>query len=116
MAVFVADMASEASHPKGADVIAIMTPNDTHHAYSLLALDAGFDVICDKPLSNTLDEALEMVNKVKETGLIFALTHNYTGYPMVRQAKAMVDDGQLGEMRLIQVEYVQGGKADENDP
>jgi predicted dehydrogenase len=109
-------IAGEAAHRQGADVIAIMTPNDTHHAYSLLALGAGFDVICDKPLSNTLDEALEIVNKVKETGLIFALTHNYTGYPMVRQAKAMVDDGQLGDMRLIQVEYVQGGKADENDP
>jgi predicted dehydrogenase len=59
---------------------------------------------------------MDIVQKVAETGLVFCLTHNYTGYPMVRQARAMVEDGQLGELRLIQVEYVQGGKADERDP
>ncbi|MGH8927145.1 MAG: Gfo/Idh/MocA family protein [Acidimicrobiia bacterium] len=106
----------EADREDGVDVIAIMTPNDTHHAYSSAALDRGFDVICDKPITNTLAEALEIVTKVQKTGLVFCLTHNYTGYPLVRQARAMVDDGQLGEIRLIQVEYVQGGKADENDP
>lgn len=109
-------IAAEAVHSEGADVIAIMTPNDTHYEYCMAALDAGFDVICDKPLSNTLDEALAIVKKVEETGLVLALTHNYTGYPLVRQARAMVDDGQLGDIRLVQVEYVQGGKADENDP
>ena len=57
-----------------------------------------------------------MHKKVQESGLIFCLTHNYTGYPMVRQAKAMVEDGQLGTIRLVQVEYVQGGKADEEKP
>lgn len=109
-------ISSEAEHEHGADVIAIMTPNDTHHEYAMAALDGGFDVICDKPLSNTLDESLEIVKKVEQTGLIFALTHNYTGYPLVRQARAMISDGQLGDIRLVQVEYVQGGKADENDP
>ena len=107
---------AEASRDDGADAVAIMTPNDTHHLYSLAALDLGFDVICDKPITNTLDEALDVVHKVRQTGLIFCLTHNYTGYPMVRQARAMVNDGQLGEIRLVQVEYVQGGKAAENDP
>lgn len=107
---------AEASRPDGAEVISIMTPNDSHHRYAGKALDLGFDVICDKPLTNTLEEALDLVGKVRETGLVFCLTHNYTGYPMVRQAKAMVEDGQLGVIRLVQVEYVQGGKADENDP
>jgi predicted dehydrogenase len=106
----------EAARTDGADVVAVMTPNDSHHLIAGGALDRGFDVICDKPITNTLDEALELVRKVRSTGLVFCLTHNYTGYPMVRQAKAMIEDGQLGEIRLVQVEYVQGGKAGENDP
>ncbi len=107
---------SEAARPDGADVVSIMTPNDSHYEYAAAALERGFDVICDKPMTNTLVEAEELHQKVQETGLIFCLTHNYTGYPMVRQAKAMVIDGQLGTIRLVQVEYVQGGKAAENDP
>jgi predicted dehydrogenase len=104
---------AEAARKDGVDVIAIMTPNDSHFEYSMAALEHGFDVICDKPMTNTLQEAEALHKKVKESRLIFCLTHNYTGYPMVRQAKAMVEDGQLGTIRLIQVEYVQGGKADE---
>ncbi len=103
----------EASRKDGVDVVAIMTPNDSHFEYAMSALEHGFDVICDKPMTNTLPEAEALHRKVQESGLIFCLTHNYTGYPMVRQAKAMVEDGQLGTIRLIQVEYVQGGKADE---
>ena len=107
---------AEAERADGVDVVAIMTPNDSHHALTMAALDRGFDVICDKPITNTVEEALDVLAKVEETGLVFCLTHNYTGYPMVRQARAMVGDGQLGEVRLVQVEYVQGGKADESDP
>ena len=107
---------AEATRPDGADVVAIMTPNDSHFEYAVAALECGFDVICDKPMTNTLEEAETLHKKVQETELVFCLTHNYTGYPMVRQAKAMIDDGQLGTIRLIQVEYVQGGKANENDP
>jgi len=107
---------AETRRADGADVVAIMTPNDSHHAYSTGALDRGFDVISDKPIANTLDEALDVLRRVNETGLVFCLTHNYTGYPMVRQARAMVLDEQLGEIRLVQVDYVQGGKAHENDP
>jgi len=107
---------AEAKRDDGADVVAIMTPNDSHHSFSIAALDHGFDVICDKPMTNTLEEALEVLAHVRSSGLTFCLTHNYTGYPMVRQARAMVEDGQLGEIRLVQVEYVQGGKADEDDP
>jgi len=75
------------------------------------ALDHGMDVICDKPMTNTLGEAQALYQRVQDTGLVFCLTHNYTGYPMVRQARAMVAEGQLGEIRLVQVEYVQGGRS-----
>ena len=107
---------AEAERPDGADVVAIMTPNDSHHAYSIAALRRGYDVICDKPMTNTLDEAREVLDEVEASGRVFCLTHNYTGYPMVRQARAMVRDGQLGTIQLVQVEYVQGGKAGERDP
>jgi len=107
---------AESSRSDGAEVVAIMTPNDSHHVYAMVALDRGFDVICDKPMTNTLADAMDIVAKVNSTGLVFCLTHNYTGYPMVRQARAMVEDGQLGEIRLVQVEYVQGNKANEDDP
>lgn len=107
---------AEAGLETGADVVAIMTPNDSHHRYSMAALERGFDVISDKPIANTLHDALDIVAKVEETGLVFCLTHNYTGYPMARQARAMVAAGEIGEIRLIQVEYVQGGKAREADP
>ena len=103
----------EASRKDGIDAVAIMTPNDSHFDYSMWALEHAIDVICDKPMTNTLAEAEALHKKVQETGLVFCLTHNYTGYPMVRQAKAMVEAGDLGTIRLVQVEYVQGGKADE---
>ena len=106
----------ERDRSDGAEVVAIMTPNDSHHDITLAALDRGFDVICDKPLANTLTEATDIAEKVKSSGLVLCLTHNYSGYPMVRQARAMVEGGELGETRLVQVEYVQGNKAIESDP
>jgi predicted dehydrogenase len=102
---------AEAARPDGAEVVAIMTPNDSHFTFAMQALERGMDVICDKPMTNTLEEATALHQRVQDTGLVFCLTHNYTGYPMVRQAKAMVAAGQLGEIRLVQVEYVQGGRA-----
>ncbi|MBI9100700.1 MAG: Gfo/Idh/MocA family oxidoreductase, partial [Spirochaetaceae bacterium] len=105
---------SERDREEGADVIAIMTPNDSHFEYAMAALEAGFHVICDKPMTITVEEAEKLHNRVVETGLIFCLTHNYTGYPLIRQAKAMVQTGEVGTIRLVQVEYVQGGKADES--
>ncbi|MBN1892763.1 MAG: Gfo/Idh/MocA family oxidoreductase [Clostridiales bacterium] len=107
---------SESERADGAEVIAIMTPNDSHFRYASTALDHGKDVICDKPMTNTLEDAEALYQKVRKTGLVFCLTHNYSGYPMVRQARAMAQSGMLGTLRLVQVEYVQGGKADENDP
>lgn len=104
-------IAAEAVRTDGVDVVAIMTPNDGHFPLSMAALNAGMDVICDKPMTNTLAEAQVLHARVLSSGLVFCLTHNYTGYPMVRQARAMVADGQLGDIRLVQVEYVQGGRA-----
>ena len=102
---------AEAQRVDGAEVVAIMTPNDSHFGFAMQALGVGLDVICDKPMTNTLEEAMALHQRVQDTGLVFCLTHNYTGYPMVRQARAMVADGQLGAIRLVQVEYVQGGRA-----
>ena len=102
---------AESKRPDGADVVAIMTPNDSHFEFAFEALTQGFDVICDKPMTNTLLEATQLHQRVNDTGLVFCLTHNYTGYPMVRQAKEMVANGELGDIRLVQVEYVQGGRA-----
>ncbi|MDZ7921454.1 Gfo/Idh/MocA family oxidoreductase [Rhodoferax sp.] len=102
---------AEAQRADGAEVIAIMTPNDSHYQFAMQALERGLDVICDKPMTNTLAEAEALHARVQDTGLVFCLTHNYTGYPMVRQAKAMVMGGELGDVRLVQVEYVQGGRA-----
>lgn len=113
----VAQMLDAEKHKEdGADVVAIMTPNDSHFEYAMAALDNGFDVICDKPMTNTLEEAQTLHDKVIESKRVFCLTHNYTGYPMVRQARAMVSAGELGIIRLVQVNYVQGGKADERKP
>ncbi len=107
---------AEADHTEGADAVAIMTPNDSHHRLASAALHAGLHVICDKPMTNTLAEARELTELVRQKSLVFCLTHNYTGYPLVRQARAMVRDGAIGELLLVQVEYVQGGRAPGNDP
>ncbi len=90
------------------DFISIVTPNHVHFGPAKMALENGFDVVCDKPLSFSLEEAVELKKIVEETGRLFCLTHNYTGYPMVRQAKAMVNAGVLGEIRKVVVEYPQG--------
>jgi predicted dehydrogenase len=98
---------AEAARADGIDVVAIVTPNHLHARIASAFLDAGIDVICDKPLTTTLAEALELVQRVRGSGRLFALTHNYSGYPMVRQARAMVMAGELGEIRVVQAEYVQ---------
>lgn len=90
------------------DIVSIVTPNNMHYAPAKKALEAGFDVICDKPLAFTTAEALDLQDTVKKTGRIFALTHNYTGYPMVRQAREMVRLGELGKIRKVVAEYPQG--------
>jgi len=107
-------LSAEKARENGADAVAIMTPNVYHHPYAIAAMKAGFDVICDKPITNSIKDAEEIVAVAKDTGQVFCLTHNYSGYPLVRQARAMVEAGEIGDLRLVQVEYVQGGKADES--
>ena len=99
--------AKEARRKDGIDVVAIVTPNHMHAPVALQFLKRGIHVICDKPLTATLPEAKKLAKAAEAAGVIFALTHNYTGYPMIRQAKAMVASGDLGDLRVIQVEYAQ---------
>lgn len=103
-----AEMArAEAARADGIDVVAIVAPNHIHYPAAKAFLDAGIHVICDKPLTNTVEDALDLVATVKRTGLVFALTHNYSGYPMVRQARAMVLAGEIGAVRVVHVVYPQ---------
>jgi predicted dehydrogenase len=97
----------EAARDDGIDAVTIVTPNHLHARVATAFLDAGIAVICDKPVTTTLAEALGLVDKVRSTGQLFALTHNYSGYPMVRQAREMVAAGELGAIRVIQAEYPQ---------
>lgn len=93
---------------KRIDFVTIVTPNFAHFAPAMMALDHGFHVVIEKPIAFTLDEAIQLKKKVEETGLVLCLTHTYSGYPMVKQAKAMVADGVLGKIRKVWVEYPQG--------
>ena len=108
-------LAKEAARRDGIDVLAVMTPNAQHHGIVRAALGAGLDIICDKPLTTTLEDALDLVRQVRASGLVFCLTHNYTGYPMVRHARAMVREGALGTIRQVHVEYIQGHLAGPTD-
>jgi predicted dehydrogenase len=93
---------------KRIDFVTIVTPNFAHFAPAMMALDSGFHVVIEKPITFTLDEAKQLKKKTEETGLILCLTHTYSGYPMVKHAKAMVKDGALGKIRKVYVEYPQG--------
>ena len=99
--------AAEATRSDRIDAVAIVTPNHVHHPAASAFLAAGIDVICDKPLCRTMDEARDLVAQVNASGRLFAITYNYTGYPMVRQAREMVSAGELGTIRTIQAEYAQ---------
>lgn len=100
----------EAQLPEGErmDFVSIVTPNFVHFAPAMMALDNGFNVVLDKPITFTLDEALQLKEKIEETGLTFALTHTYSGYPAVKHGKQMIAEGQLGKIRKVYVEYPQG--------
>ncbi|HVZ14596.1 MAG TPA: Gfo/Idh/MocA family oxidoreductase [Bauldia sp.] len=102
------DMAkAEAKRADGIEAVAIVTPNHMHAPVAKAFLKAGIHVISDKPLALNVKEAKELVALAKKSGKIFAVTHNYTGYPMIRQARAMVAAGELGELRVVQAEYAQ---------
>jgi predicted dehydrogenase len=100
-------IAREAARPDGIEAVAIVTPNHLHAPAALACLKAGLHVICDKPLTTALAQALELRAAARASDRVFAVTYNYTGYPLVRHARAMVADGALGEIRLVQVQYAQ---------
>jgi predicted dehydrogenase len=97
----------EAKRNDGIEAVSVVTPNHLHFPVSKAFMEAGIHVICDKPLVHTSREAKALIGLEKKTGLIFALTHNYSGYPMIRQAREMVQVGSLGEIRVVQAEYPQ---------
>ena len=99
---------SEMPEDKRIDFITIVTPNFAHFDPAMMALDHGFNVVIEKPMTVSLEQAKELKKKVEETGLQLCLTHTYSGYPMVKQARAMIQNGELGKTRKIVVEYMQG--------
>ncbi|MFO7918514.1 MAG: Gfo/Idh/MocA family oxidoreductase [Anaerolineae bacterium] len=94
------------------DFVSVVTPNHLHYPISKAFVEAGFNVVCDKPLVHTVEEALDLVQAVQENDVLFAVTYNYTGYPMVKQARHLVQSGELGELRKVIVEYPQGWLAE----
>ncbi len=103
-------IAAEAKRPEGdrIDFVSVTTPNHTHYEVAKAAAEAGFNVVCDKPLTFDLKQAEDLAKVVQKTGVVFAVTHNYTGYPLVRQARDMVQAGELGEVQAVRAFYIQG--------
>lgn len=97
----------EKTRADGIQAVVIVTPNHMHFPVAKACLEAGVDVICDKPVTRTLEEALELEQIVKKSGCFFALTHNYSAYPLVRYAREIIEQGKLGKLRVVQVEYPQ---------
>jgi predicted dehydrogenase len=91
------------------DFISIATPNNTHYEIAKLALENGFNVVCEKPMTISLQHARELVALVEKHAAVFVLSHNYSGYPLVRQARDMISEGELGEIQAIRANYIQGG-------
>src|SRR5262249_17556959 len=104
-------LAREKERADGIDAVAIMTPNDTHYRYAAMALAAGLDVVSDKPVTYDFREACDLVALTRRHERLFAIAHGYAAYPMTRYARALVREGVLGEIRLVQVEYLQSGRA-----
>ncbi len=109
-----AEMAvAEAARDDGIEVVSVVTPNHLHFPVAKAFLEQGIHVICDKPMTSTLDDAEALKALCDKSGALFVLTHNYTGYPVIRQARAMVANGDLGDIRLVQAEYVQDWLTDD---
>jgi predicted dehydrogenase len=105
----VAEMAEqEAKRPDKVDFVSVATPNHTHFEIAKIFAEAGFNVICDKPMTFDLAQAEELVKIVEKSGVVFAVSHNYTGYPLVRQAREMILNGELGEINAFRSNYIQG--------
>ncbi|MEO6013046.1 MAG: Gfo/Idh/MocA family oxidoreductase [Devosia sp.] len=106
----------EAARPDGIEAVAIVTPNNVHYGPAKLFLEAGIHVICDKPLTSTLEDARKLAAIKPKNGAKFLLTHNYTGYPRIRQARELVKSGALGKIRVVQAEYPQDWLTNAADP
>lgn len=106
---------AEAAREDGIEVVSIVTPNHVHSAAASAFLKAGIHVICDKPLTSTLEDAKALVTEAEASEALFILTHNYTGYPMTRQARDMVAAGDIGTIRVVQVEYAQDWLSEDQD-
>lgn len=106
---------AESARDDGIEAVAIVTPNHVHYAAAKAFLERGIHVICDKPLTSTLEDAEKLVAIAEKSNALFVLTHNYTGYPMIRQAREMIANGDLGALRVIQVEYAQDWLSEEQD-
>ncbi|OUD08106.1 oxidoreductase [Marivivens niveibacter] len=107
--------AAESARDDGIDAVAIVTPNHMHAAPAIAFLQAGIHVICDKPLTATAEQAEELAQAAQASDAHFILTHNYTGYPLMRQARQMIADGELGQLRVIQAEYAQDWLTEASD-
>ncbi|MEP3197318.1 MAG: Gfo/Idh/MocA family oxidoreductase [Lentilitoribacter sp.] len=106
---------AESAREDGIEAVAIVTPNHVHYAAAKAFLERGIHVICDKPLTSTLEDAEKLVAIAEKSNALFVLTHNYTGYPMIRQAREMIANGDLGALRVVQVEYAQDWLSEEQD-
>jgi predicted dehydrogenase len=104
-------LAQEKLRTDGIDAVAIMTPNDTHYPYAAAALDAGLDVVGDKPVTHDFAQACDLVARARKNGRLFAVAHAYAAYPMTRFARTLVRNGDLGRIHMVQVEYIQSGLA-----
>lgn len=105
----------EARRKDGIEAVSIVTPNHVHYAAAREFLKRGIHVICDKPLTSTLADAMKLVKAAEDSDALFILTHNYTGYPMIRQAREMIANGDIGKIRVVQVEYPQDWLSEEQD-
>lgn len=104
-------LAAEAARDDGVEAVAIMTPNDTHYPVAAAALDAGLDVLCDKPVSHDFAQACDLLARARAGGRLFAIAHAYSAYPMTRHARHLIREGAIGDVRFVQVEYIQSGLA-----
>ena len=102
-----AEAEASLSEDERIDFVSIVTPNVSHHAIAKTFLEAGFHVVCDKPMTYNLSEAKDLVNLVEESGLVFALTHNYTGHPLIKHARSLFQSSEMGAIRKVIVEYLQ---------
>ncbi len=106
---------AEATRPDGAEVVSVVTPNVSHHAICKTFLEAGIDVICDKPLATNLTDAKDLVETVRRTGRFLGVTYNYSAYPLMREARALIAAGALGAVRVVQVEFALGWLSTEDE-